>query len=90
MFQPAQGPQRNVTYDIDDGMSNNTEDVRVKLPPEEKAFLDTVALACKEDSASIVRRLIREFLQAKRHEYTVARRVLHGEGLAGDSRGHDT
>lgn len=72
-----------------DGMAGNTEDVRVKISPEERAFLDAVALACKEDSASIVRRLIREFLRAKRHEYTVARRILHGEGLGGDSRGHD-
>jgi hypothetical protein len=70
-------------------MGNNTEDVRVKVSPEDRAFLDAVALACKEDSASIVRRLIRDFLQAKRHEYKVAQRILHGEGSDRDSQGRD-
>lgn len=69
-------------------MSDNTEDVRTKISPEDHAFLSAVALGSREEIASIVRRLIREFLEAKRHEYTVAARFATAKGITGESSGN--
>ena len=68
-------------------MSNNTEDVRSKLTPEDHAALMVVALASGEEVASIVRRLILEFLAGKRREYTVAARLMQAKGITGESAG---
>ena len=68
-------------------MSDNTEDVRTKITPEEHEFLSAVALGSREEIASIMRRLIREFLDAKRHEYTIAARFGKAQGICGESSG---
>lgn len=65
-----------------------TEDVRTKLTPQEHEFLSLVALGSQEEVASILRRLIRDFLAAKRHEYTVASRFLKAEGIVRAQRGN--
>ncbi|HET9189825.1 MAG TPA: hypothetical protein VFN69_04555 [Rudaea sp.] len=64
-------------------MGDNTEDVRTKISAEEHEFLSAVALGTGEEIASITRRLIREFLAAKRHEYTIAARFSEAKGIAG-------
>jgi hypothetical protein len=69
---------------------SNTEDVRTKVSPEDRAFLDAVALASQTDSATIVRGLIVKFLEAKRHEYTVALRITYGQGIDRSSQGNHT
>jgi hypothetical protein len=69
-------------------MSENTEDVRTKITPEEHEFLSAVALGSREEMASILRRLIREFLDAKRHEYTVAARFGKAQGIVRESAGN--
>lgn len=69
-------------------MGDNTEDVRTKISAEEHEFLSAVALGSREEIASIVRRLIREFLAAKRHEYTVAGRFAQAEGISRESAGN--
>jgi hypothetical protein len=70
-------------------MTNLTEELRVKLPGADHAFLNAVALGTCEDMQSIVRRLIHEFLEGKRHEYKVAARFYAAEGIARASRGSD-
>lgn len=69
----------------DDDMSL-TKELRVSLTEEDHAFLNAVALGAKEEMQSIARRLIREFLDAKRHEATVIARYLESEGIAADLR----
>ena len=69
-------------------MSDNTEDVRTKIPAEEHEFLSAVALGTGEEIASITRRLILEFLAAKRREYKVAARFATAEGISRDSSGN--
>lgn len=68
-------------------MAENTEDVRTKITPEEHEFFSVVALGSREEIASILRRLIREFLDAKRHEYTVAARIAQAKGIAAECKG---
>lgn len=69
-------------------MGDNTEDVRTKISAEEHEFLSAVALGSREEIASIVRRLIREFLEAKRHEYSVASRFATAEGIQREAAGN--
>lgn len=68
-------------------MGDNTEDVRTKISAEEHEFLSAVALGTGEEIASITRRLIREFLAAKRHEYTIAARFEAAKGITGTPAG---
>jgi hypothetical protein len=75
--------------DIERAMAACTEELRVKLPAEDHAFLNAVALASRDDMQSIVRRLIHEFLEAERHKATVLARFLHSEGIAAKSRGSE-
>lgn len=70
----------------DDETVSLTKELRVSLAEEDHAFLNAVALGAKEEMQSIVRRLIREFLDAKRHEATVIGRYLQSEGIATESR----
>lgn len=70
-------------------MSKNIVDIRAKVSQEDGIFLQTVALACGKDAASIVRDLVHDFLVQKRREYTIAARFARGEGFEGSSRGID-
>lgn len=63
-----------------------TKELRIALAEDDHAFLNAVALGAKEEMQSIVRRLIREFLDAKRHEATVIARYLESEGIAAECR----
>ena len=72
-----------------DEMGALTEELRVKLTHEDHGFLNAVSIGTREDMQSIVRRLIRDFLDSKRHEYIVAARFVASEGITAKSRGSD-
>lgn len=69
----------------DDNLSL-TKELRVYLDDAEHAMFDMVAKACGETMQSITRRLVRDFLDAKRHEATVIARYLESERIATESR----
>jgi hypothetical protein len=73
---------------VTDNMSL-TKELRVSLTEDDHAFLNVVALGAKEEMQSIARRLIREFLDAKRHEATVIANYLKAEVIAAESRRKD-
>lgn len=86
MFQPAQGPHRNVK---DKDVSALTESLPLKISAEMQADLRLIATAKGVNMADIARKFIALGCNQTRHEYTVAHRLIHGEQIAGESRGKD-
>ena len=63
-----------------------TKELRISLTEEDHALLNVAALGAGEEMQSVVRKLIREFLDAKCHEATVITNYLRSKGIASESR----
>jgi hypothetical protein len=59
-------------------------DARTKIDRDDHAMLTALSLASGDDIATILRDLVHEFCDRKRHEHTVISNVLRGEGVSGN------
>lgn len=66
-------------------MSNNVEDVRTKVSPEDHRILQAVSLATGEGINEIARRLLHEFCLEERRRHSVIAGMLRGEGDVGSA-----
>ena len=86
MFQPAQGPHRNV---IEDDMADNTNDVRTRISDRAHKVLTAVSQSTGRDIADIVRGLITDYVQAEIHRAESIANVLRDEKGRDGTRGGD-
>lgn len=80
----AQGPLERMK---DNNVSTLTESLPLKVSAEMQADLRLIATAKGTTMADIAREFIAAGCSQIRHEYTVAHRLMHGEQIAGETRG---